>query len=183
MPAYARLTRGAIDAVRDQMAADEETTREQLNQAFENFEQNQPQIADRVGQVLSKALDETALALGYFLSLSVWLMFERALPQQLNTVSPAELEATIELIALDEELRRSDPTEAIDTDDIIATEQPEVLAFVHEHVDATLETHAGEIDVDDVHEIYHVVLVQVLALSYAVRRPAGFPIGQSEMLA
>jgi hypothetical protein len=32
------------------------------------------------------------------------------------------------------------------------------------------------VDVDDVHEIYRVVLIEVLALSYAVRPPANWGI-------
>ena len=165
------------------MTEDEQSARDQLDLAFDHFERHQPQLAAHIGETLGRPLDETALALGYFLSLSVWLVFERALPQRLDAVTTSELQSTIELIALDEELRRADPAEAIDTEDIVAMEQPEVLACVHAHVDATLEAHADGIDVDDVHEIYHVILVQILALSYAVRRPKGFPIGKSEMLA
>jgi hypothetical protein len=54
---------------------------------------------------------------------------------------------------------------------------------VHEHVDVTLEAHAQDIDVDDVHSVYRVVLIELLALSYAVQRPAGFPVSKIELLA
>ena len=43
--------------------------------------------------------------------------------------------------------------------------------------------HAEEIDVDDVHTVYRVVLVEILALSYAVRRPEGYPVAKTELLA
>ena len=38
-------------------------------------------------------------------------------------------------------------------------------------------------DVDDVHAVYRLVLVEILALSYAVQRPAGYPVGKTELLA
>ena len=92
-------------------------------------------------------------------------------------------EATDELLTLDEELRRADPAESLDSDDVIAMEQPHVLSFVHEHIDATLEAHAENIDVDDVHAIYRLVLLEILALSYAVERPSGYPMAKTELLA
>ena len=38
-------------------------------------------------------------------------------------------------------------------------------------------------NVDDVHTVYRLVLVEVLGLSYSVRRPAGYPLSKIEMLA
>ena len=62
-------------------------------------------------------------------------------------------------------------------------EQPDVLAFVQEHLDAALEANANEVDVDDVHEIYRVVLIEVLALSYAVRPPSNWAAQSTEFTA
>ena len=132
---------------------------------------------------LSRPLDETALALGYFLALTVWLAFERAHGVHIDEITEEQIAATDELLTLDEELRRADPAEALDSDDVIAMEQPHVLSFVHEHIDATLDAHAEEIDVDDVHVVYRVVLVEILAMSYAVRRPEGYPVAKTELLA
>ena len=50
-------------------------------------------------------------------------------------------------------------------------------------IDATVDAHAEDIDVDDVHVVYRTVLVEVLALSYAVRRPEGYPVAKTELLA
>jgi hypothetical protein len=169
--------------VRDSLAEDDDAARAQLDDAFERFEQTQSALASRVAEALGKPLDETALALGYFLTLAVWLAFEQAHGQHIHQVQEEELCATEELVALDEELRRADPAEALDTDDVIAMEQPNLLEFVHEHVDATLEAHPEEIDVDDVHTVYRMVLIEVLALSYAVERPAGYPVAKTELLA
>jgi len=173
----------ALEGVREGLADDDEGARAQLDEAFERFERSQPALASHLAEALGQPLDETALALGYFLALTVWLAFERAQGQHLDAVTDEQIRATIELLTLDEELRRADPAESLDTDDVVAMEQPHVLAFIHEHIDATLDAHAEQIDVDDVHTVYRLVLVEVLALSYAVRRPDGYPVAKTELLA
>ncbi len=183
VPSYARVTSRAIEAVRDSLADDDDEAREQLDDAFDRFERSQPTLATRIADELGRPLDETALALSYFLSLAVWLAFENAHGDHIDEISEQELTATEELLTLDEELRRADPAEALDSDDVIAMEQPHLLEFLHEHVDATLEAHADDIDVDDVHVVYRAVLIEILALSYAVQRPAGYPVAKTELLA
>jgi hypothetical protein len=183
VPTYARIPLHALEAVRDGLADDDEEARAQLDEAFERIESTQPALAAYVGEVLGRQLDETALALGYFLTLAIWLAFERAHGGHINEVSEAELSATEQLLTLDEELRQNDASESLDSDDVIAMEQPNVLLFVNEHIDATLEAHAQQIDVDDVHVVYRLILVEILALSYAVERPEGFPVSKTELLA
>lgn len=183
VPGYARVGPSALDAVRQSLSEDDEEARAQLDEAFDRFERQQPALAGHIGDALSEPLDETALALGYFLALAVWLGFENAHGEHIDEVDVSAVQATDELIALDEQLRQMDPAEALDTDDVIAMEQPHLLEFVHEHIDGTLEAHAEDIDVDDVHTIYRLVLVELLALSYAVQRPAGYPMAKTEILA
>ena len=183
VPAYARVPLYALDTVRESLAEDDDEARAQLDEAFERFERTQPPLASYAASILSKPLDETAVALGYFLMLTVWLAFEQAHGDQIDEIREEELRATDELLALDEQLRRSDPAETLDSDDVIAMEQPQLLEFVHEHVSATLEAHGEEADVDDVHAVYRAVLVEILALSYTVKRPAGYPVAKTELLA
>ncbi len=54
----------------------------------------------------------------------MWLAFEKAQGQHIDEVREQEIEATEELLTLDEELRRADPAESLDSDDVIAMEQP-----------------------------------------------------------
>jgi hypothetical protein len=183
VPPYARVPSFALDAVREGLADDDDEARQQLDEAFERFERTQPSLASHVAEMLGRPLDETALALGYFLALAVWLAFEQVHGEHIDQVTQDELGATDELLSLDEDLRRADPAEALDSDDVIAMEQPDLLEFVHEHVDATLEAHAEDIDVDDVHAVYRLVLVEILALSYAVQRPGGYPVAKIELMA
>ena len=183
VPSYAKVAEGALDAVRRSLSDNDEAVRTQLDEVFDRFEREQSALATHVGDVLGSPLDETALALGYFLTLVVWMGFERAHGSYLDEVTTESIQATEELLDLDEQLRKKDPAEALDTDDVIGMEQPSLLEFVHEHLDATLEAHAEDVDVDDVHAVYKLVLVEILALSYAVRKPAGYPVQKTEMLA
>jgi hypothetical protein len=176
VPSYAQIPLRALADVEEQLASDDDEARGKLDEAFARFESTQPALADRIAQILSGPLDETALALGYFLTLAVWLSFDGVFHDELEEISTLALTGVEESLKLDEQLRLADPAEALDSDDVIAMEQPDILSFVHEHIDAALEANASEVDVDDVHEIYRVVLIEVLALSYAVRPPGNWGI-------
>jgi len=170
VPAYARLALRVLAEVEDELAGDDESTG-RLDESFARFEETQPTLAERISQTLAKPLDETALALGYFLSLAVWLAFDRTFGAEIEHVTETQLESVEQALTLDEEIRKNDPAEAVDSDDVIAMEQPDVIAFVHEHLEAALEANAEQVEVDDVHDVYRMVLVEILALSYAVRAP------------
>jgi hypothetical protein len=174
VPAFAQVPLRALATVEDELGEDDEQARARLDEAFSRFERTQPALADRISKALNGPLDETALALGYFLTLAIWLAFDRVFNTDVSEVSETALVGVEEALKLDEQIRLSDPAEAVDSDDVVAMEQPDVLAFVHEHVDAALEANAEEVEVDDVHDIYHVVLVEILALSYAVRAPSNW---------
>lgn len=174
VPTFAQVALRALTAVEDELGEDDEQARARLDEAFARFERTQPALAERISRTLNGPLDETALALGYFLTLAIWLAFDRVFRADLGEVTETALGSVEEALQLDEQIRLSDPAEAVDSDDVVAMEQPDVLSFVHEHVDAALEANADEVDVDDVHAIYHVVLIEVLALSYAVRAPSNW---------
>jgi hypothetical protein len=183
VPSYAQVPARVLSEIEDQLAEDDDDSRKQLDDAFTRFEQTQPALAERISTVLSGPLDETALALGYFLTLAVWLAFDEVFAQDLEEVTDTALAGVEESLNLDEQIRLTDPAEALDSDDVIAMEQPDILAFVQEHLDAALEANAHEVDVDDVHSIYRVVLIEVLALSYAVRPPANWAALTTEFTA
>jgi hypothetical protein len=180
---YARVPPGVLGEIESDLADEDEIAKDRLDSAFARFEATQPAIAERVSNALGRPIDETALALGYFLTLAIWLAFERNFEGRLTEVLEEALVGAEQSLALDEELRRVDPAEAVDSDDVVAMEQPDLLSFVHEHLDNALEAHAGEVDVDDVHTIYRVVLIEVLALSYAVKPPEHYDLPKSEFCA
>ena len=187
-----------LDQIERELAEDSPRSREELDGAFARFEASQPYLADTVSHVLSRPLDETALALGYFLSISIFMAFERTFGEaRLREVSADSLDATEQAIALEEELRAAHGDEPLDLDDVVSLEQPHVLAFVHEHVDAALEPAAGrpahsgeggageprEIDVDDVHGVYRAIVLLTLCLSHAVVPVDGAARGRDELMA
>lgn len=183
VPSYAQVPLRALADIEDQLGEDDEEARERLDAAFTRFEETQPALAERISRTLNGPLDETALALGYFLTLAIWMAFDAAFGKALVEISETALTGVEESLQLDEQIRLSDPAEAVDSDDVVAMEQPDVLSFVHEHVDAALEANADAVDVDDVHAVYRVVLVEVLALSYAVSAPANWALPTAEFTA
>ncbi len=183
VPPFAELSARTLTEVEDQLSEDDDAARTRLDEAFTRFEETQPVLANRISTTLGRPLDETALALGYFLTLAVWLAFDAAFKGEVENVTETALTSVEESLQLDEQLRLSDPAEALDSDDVIAMEQPHALAFVHEHIDAALEANANDVDVDDVHAIYRLVLIEVLALSYAVKAPPLWTAPTSEFTA
>jgi hypothetical protein len=181
VPAYARIGEDTLDALEQELAYESDGAQKELDLAFRRFEETQPSLADKMTDVLGKPIDETALALGYFLSIAIWLAFDRTFGERLSRVTDDSVRATEAAIALEEELRASHGDEPLELDDVVAMEQPGILAFVHEHVEAALDpgveseeneahdaTKRREVDVDDVHAVYRAILVLTLSLSHAV---------------
>ena len=169
--------------VEEWIGRDEEVTEERLNEVFERFEVEQPVLAEHAGVALGRLRDDMALALGYFLTLVVWLSFDRAFGARLGRLDETSLRSVEEAFSLDEQLRGADPAEAVESDDVVAMEQPHVLQFVNDHIDAALDVPDAPVDVDAVHRVYRLVLVEILALSYAVAAPAGTSVSSSEIYA
>ncbi|MDP9001400.1 MAG: hypothetical protein M3O46_14965 [Myxococcota bacterium] len=192
VPRYAVVGTTSLEDIERELAADSANAREELDGAFARFESTQPHLADAISRMLSRPLDETALALGYFLSIAIWLAFERTFSEaRLREVSQDALDATEQAIKLEEELRAAHGDEPLDLDDVVSIEQPNVLAFVHEHVDAALdpsvlmaqEGHGREVDVGDVHAVYRAIVLLTLCLSHAVVPVDGAARGSIELMA
>ena len=176
VPPYAVVGRDILERVEEELADGGLGAKSELDDAFERFERTQPALAQRAADILARPLDETALALGYFLTIAVWLAFERAFGGRLVEVSEEERNAAEAALELEEQLRANNAREPLELEDVMAIEQPGVLAFVNEHVDAALEPQDGDtrdVDVDDVHVVYRNILVQTLALSHAVTSTTG----------
>jgi hypothetical protein len=174
VPPYALLSEKVLEEVEQFLGEEDERTDRKLQDAFERFERQQPALAVRMAHHLERTQDEVAVALGTFLGISLWLAFEESFRDTLTSLSETEVEAVAESLQLDEQLRGRDPAEAIDSEDVVAMEQPHAVEFLQEHVDAALEVHADSVDVDAVHGIYRMLLVTLLSLSYAVRPPERF---------
>ena len=73
VPRYAVVDAATLAQIERELADDSPHARSELDGAFARFETTQPHLADAISHVLSKPLDDTALALGYFLSIAIWL--------------------------------------------------------------------------------------------------------------
>src|SRR5271154_1434391 len=105
VPRFAVVERATLDRIEQELADDSPRSRDELDSAFTRFEATQPHLAETVSGVLARPLDETALALGYFLSIAIWLSFERTFGERLSRVTDDSVRATEAAIALEEELR------------------------------------------------------------------------------
>lgn len=170
---YARVTVRSLDHASQTLSAYEGLSSEALvSSEFARMQQLQPTMGERIGRRLALPLDDAARGLGVTLSMLVWLAFEYQAQGGLGVVQDADWEHAEQVFKVDEDLRKNDPRAVIESDDIIAIQQPEIARFVRERVEATVRAFEEEIDVDDVDAVYRLVLVEVLALSYAVRPPA-----------
>ena len=77
-------------ALRRGCPGDEELAEERLNERFEMFELAQPALAAHVGDSLNRTRDDLAIALGYFLTLIIWLAFEEIFDDQLEQIDELE---------------------------------------------------------------------------------------------
>jgi len=170
VPPFAVVDRGVLERIEHELSDAGERADSILDASFDRFEERQPELAEHVALVLDRPLDETATALGSFLSIVIFMAFERAFGARLAEVTADALRATVDALALEEELRARAPTEPLDLEDVVAQEQPGIMGFVHVHLEAALDDVGAEreVDVDDVHLVYQTMLVLTLALSHAV---------------
>jgi hypothetical protein len=204
VPRFAVVPRSTLDQIERELADDSPRAQGELDGAFARFESTQPHLADAISQVLSRPLHQTALALGYFLSISVWLSFERTFGEaRLRQVSADALSATDQAIALEGELRAVHGAGPFDLDDVVSVEQPSVLTFVHEHVEAAFDpassrggasketrapaepcaTPLEKPHEDDVRAVVRAVVLLTLCLSHAVVPLSDTPRGNAELMA
>jgi hypothetical protein len=179
VPRFARVPAGAVVAARALLSGADEQRRASVRERFERLAHAQPGLARYLQRRLALALDPAALALGQMLAVAVYLAFESTPGLRLRPVSDDLMAATDAALSADEALRQSDPMDALDSEDIVAIEQPALVGFANEQIGLTLEQHAGSIDVDQVALVFRAVLVAILALSQAVAAPPGHAAGDA----
>jgi hypothetical protein len=173
VPRFARVPASAVAAVEAMLSGTDDRTRSLAREGLDRFNTEQRPLSRYVFERLQRSLDEPASGLGRMLVVAVFLAFESVPGLRLRPSSEDEVSAADAALAADEELRRTDPMDALDSEDIVAIEQPALVAFVNEHIGRTLEKHAGTIDVDHVAVVFRAILVEILTLSHAVEPPPG----------
>lgn len=173
----------AVAAAHALSSGSDESARAFARDGFGRLSAEHPALARYLQGRLSPSLDAAALELGQRLAAAVYVAFESTPGLRLRGVSDDAVSAVDVALGADEALRRGDPMDALDSEDIVAIEQPALVAFVNEHIGLTLQRHAGAIDVDHVALVFRALLVEILVLSHAVLSPPGQPAADAEPMA
>lgn len=173
VPKWAIVDEGAIEAVEQSLEEHEDDLQAVLDTGYRELDRRQPALAKWIAGEVSERQDELAQSLGYFLAVTVFQAFAEAFPTRLTEVDDGSLKMALDTLEADEELRAADPLEVFDSDDVVAMGQPVVLSYVQHHLEEALEQAGEEADLDDIEWIYRAILVEVIALSHAVRAPEG----------
>jgi len=171
VPAWAVVDDMAIDSLEDELGEAEDDLQEALDAGYREMDRLQPHLAEWLAAEVSSRHDELAQSVGYFLAVTVYLAFKEAFPRRLDAVDAAALRLALETLDVDEELRANDPTEVLESDDVVAMGQPAVVNYVQHHFDEALAQADGDADLEAFDVVYRAILVEVIALSHAVRAP------------
>lgn len=173
VPRWAVVDDLAIDALEESLGEGEERLQETLDAGYRDMDRLQPRLAEWLAGQVSSKKDELAQSVGYFLAVTVYLAFKEAFPTRLDTVDEVSLRLAIDTLSADEELRANDPTEVLESDDVVAMGQPTLLGYVQHHFDEALAQADDDVDLEAFDVVYRAILVEVIALSHAVRAPDG----------
>jgi len=181
VPRYARLPESSVRGIEATFSSADGRARQVAQASFERLNTQQPALTQYLAHKFSDSLDDTALALGHMLAVAVFVGFEGFAGRALRSLSTEAVAAADLALSADEELRRIDPQDALDSEDIVAIDQPALVAFVNEHIERTLDQHTDAVDVDDVDTVFRAILVEIVALSHAIAPPPGhIPTGDEE---
>lgn len=173
VPAWAVVDEVAVSAVEETLGDEGEELQNALDAAYREMDRLQPPLARYLAEQVADQGDDLAQSVGYFLIVTVHMAFREAFPTRLRPVDEAAVQMAIDTLDADEELRKDDPTEAMESDDVVAMTQPALLHFVQHHLEQALEQAGEQPDLAAFDQVYRAVLVEVVALSHAVEPPDG----------
>ena len=131
VPKYAVIDRSVLDGIESELAeCGSSPGSDDGSVYFSEFEKAQPRLAAHVAGVLSRRLDATAVSLGYFLTLAIWLAFHRSCGARLRTVTQDAIRAHEAALELERTIRAERAEKPIELEDVLQQEQPAILSFV-----------------------------------------------------
>lgn len=173
VPRWAVIDEDVVARVESELEDDGESLQRTLDAAYREMDRKQPVLAEWLADRVSDRADDMAQSLGYFLVVTVYLAFREAFPTRLGVIDETALRLAIETFDADEELRRDDPSEILETDDVVAMTQPSLVRFVQHHLEEAIQQAGESPDLEAFDHVYRTVLVEVVALSHAVLPPEG----------
>ncbi len=185
VPEHAHVEPRVLAEVETDLGAGE--SHEALTRWQARYEAEQPVMASRLSALLDDVGDETAVAIGFFLEVVIYATFVRSFGARLRPVTLDLFRATDESVTVEEELRAGHPDEPLEVDDVLRAEQPALVTFIEEHMEALLEqgdsavtdVALAAVDVEELQRVYRHVMITVLTLSHAVMPPATYVPGSS----
>ena len=171
VPRWAVVDELAIDGLEDRLGDEDEDLQGVLDVGYREMDRHQPALATWLADQVSSRNDELAQSVGYFLAVTVFIAFREAFPTRLCPVDESALKLAIEMLELDLELRKNDATEVLETDDVVAMGQPALVSYVQHHFDEAIAQAENEADLEAFDVVYRAILVEIIALSDAVRAP------------
>jgi hypothetical protein len=162
-----------VEAIEESLGDAQDALQDTLDRGYAELDRKQPALAAWLADEVSDRTDELVQSLGYFLAVTVYLAFAEAFPRRLREVDVGNLQMALDTLEADEELRANDPSEILESDDVVAMGQPALLAFVQHHLEQAIEQAGDGMDLSDLDRVYRAVLVEVIALSHAVESPSG----------
>ena len=173
VPRWALVRDDVLSLVESQLEDDGDALQKRLDGAYRDMDRRQPVLAEWLAEQVASRSDDLSQSLGYFLIVTVYLAFREAFPSRLSPIDATHLSLARETFDADAALRRDDPTEVVETDDVVAMTQPSLVQFIQHHLDEAIEQAGESPDLDSFDHVYRSVLVEVIALSHAVLPPDG----------
>lgn len=161
VPSYASVPPQAVAAVLQRLTA-VASMQQPLDRAFRRLEAEQPELAGFIAGELSELEQPEAQALGYFLFLLVFLAFEEAFGRRLRRLEAEDLDAAIECLVADGEVRSQTCPAGSYSEDVVAVGQPALMDMLRGEIKAAAER------IPEVDPILQALLVEVVALTTAV---------------
>ncbi|HVZ32884.1 MAG TPA: hypothetical protein VG963_10680, partial [Polyangiaceae bacterium] len=118
------MSEKTLMALEAALSAADERARALARIGHERLKSDQPALAEFLARQWSPALDETALALGQSLAVAIFLAFEAHSPISLQRLGPDALSDARLGLDADEDLRRVEAADPLESEDIVAIEQP-----------------------------------------------------------
>lgn len=182
IPPWAIVDEFAIERAEASLSAESPSLQDRLDRLFRAFGNEQPALSEHLTEEISELDHELTQSLGYFLIAAIFRIFREAFPERLDEVHETDLRIAVETLAADEALRAEDPLEILESDDIVAMNQPALVDFVQAHLRDAFEQAEDEIPIEELDRVYRAALVQIIALSHAVISPEGVSGPPTELL-
>ncbi|MEY4582315.1 MAG: hypothetical protein RL701_7018 [Pseudomonadota bacterium] len=167
VPDYARITPDVVDAELSKLLYETNGLERALRAGYRAMEARQPCLATYVAHELSELPLPRLQALGYFLSVFVFRVFNDTFTTRLACVQLSDINRTLERLVADGELRSEWVRGTTYSEDAIAVSQPALMNRLRAEVDRVVNEEP-DVAGDALDQFYESLLVMVLVLTHAV---------------